>query len=471
MARRREFGDSWWGEQWVDVLQSFGWANRLQRGRSYARAGRVTEILVGAGRVDAKVKGSRPRPYRVTMRIETLTDATWKKVIKVMAGRADFAARLLAGEMPADIEQVFVTAGCHLFPTSSRELRAECSCPDWANPCKHIAAVHYVLAREFDRDPFLLFELRGRSREALLEALRERWTGGAAAAAGAASGAMSAAAGPVADHSVSTVGTAGGDGQGNWSLTAAELQHYWDGGDASAWQDSLLPDAPGARPEALLKQLSPPPFAGKESKEYLAVLREYYRAVALRARRRAVYVSRRDRGPTTGNGMSRYITFEEMYHSKSRFLQKYIDSQLVQRRNAFISEVVFRAWRMLGSRNVSFDQIRWRFEARFTDHERRLIAAEKERRAGLRKQERQVQSEGYYQEQREKEKLTRLRALEVMLMREMGFTIKQIAQEMQITAWRVKQSMEKGRKARLNREVGYLCLVLEQLAGMNNHQR
>jgi uncharacterized Zn finger protein len=94
-------------------------------------------------------------------------------VIDALAAQAIFAAQLLSGEMPPDIEEVFRAAGVSLFPTSY-EVEMSCSCPDWAVPCKHIAAVYYLLAEEFDRDPFLLFALRGRTREQVTEALRDR---------------------------------------------------------------------------------------------------------------------------------------------------------------------------------------------------------------------------------------------------------------------------------------------------------
>jgi uncharacterized Zn finger protein len=89
-----------------------------------------------------------------------------------MAGRAVFAARLLAGEMPREIDEVFRARRASLFPERPKDLKAACTCPDWANPCKHVAAVHYVLGDTFDRDPFLLFELRGRPRTAVLATLR-----------------------------------------------------------------------------------------------------------------------------------------------------------------------------------------------------------------------------------------------------------------------------------------------------------
>ena len=171
---RASFAERWWAERWISVLESFGWASRLERGRRYARASRVLSVAIAPGWVEARVQGSRFEPYRVGIEVKPLNDRQWQKVIRAMAAQAIFAAKLLAGEMPGNIEDAFQEAKLSLFPESRRDLKTECNCPDAANPCKHVAAVHYVLAGEFDRDPFLLFRLRGRSREQILEALRQR---------------------------------------------------------------------------------------------------------------------------------------------------------------------------------------------------------------------------------------------------------------------------------------------------------
>ncbi len=126
------------------------------------------------GGVAAKVQGSSRRPYKVTIGLDPLTDAQWDLVVETLADQAVFTAQLLAGEMPPDIEEAFAAAGVSLFPETARQLHTTCSCPDYANPCKHVAAVHYILGEQFDEDPFLLFRLRGRSQEALLADLRAR---------------------------------------------------------------------------------------------------------------------------------------------------------------------------------------------------------------------------------------------------------------------------------------------------------
>ncbi|MBA3946943.1 MAG: SWIM zinc finger family protein [Herpetosiphonaceae bacterium] len=171
---RGTFGSSWWAKRWIDALERLGMGSRLQRGRSYARDGQVVSIDLTAGRVKAKVQGSQRTPYKVNIAIAPLDDRQWELAIDRMAEQAIFAAKLLAGEMPQAIEEAFTAAGVALFPQNAADLVTDCSCPDFANPCKHIAAVYYLLGERFDEDPFLIFQLRGRTRDQIIEALRVR---------------------------------------------------------------------------------------------------------------------------------------------------------------------------------------------------------------------------------------------------------------------------------------------------------
>jgi len=167
-SKRGAFGQSWWARRWIEVLESFNIGARLGRGRSYARRGQVLSIDIAKGSIDAQVQGSRSKPYAVRIKVRTLSAADWKKLAKGLSHQAIFAAKLLAGEMPQDIEKAFEDAGLSLFPERLKDLETECSCPDWSNPCKHIAAVYYLLGEEFDRDPFLIFKLRGMTRKKLV---------------------------------------------------------------------------------------------------------------------------------------------------------------------------------------------------------------------------------------------------------------------------------------------------------------
>ncbi|MFQ5665315.1 MAG: SNF2-related protein [Candidatus Binatia bacterium] len=183
--KMKKTGATWWGQRWIEALErmSRGYSNRLARGRTYARAGRPHDLVAKAGEVTAQVTGSRATPYKVRITLAKLPAAVWTKAIAAMAGKAQFPAELLAGQMPQEIDAAFNEAGGSLFPAKESDLRTSCSCPDWANPCKHVAATHYVLGEALDRDPFLLFELRGRAKNQVLEALRAARAGAGAAAA------------------------------------------------------------------------------------------------------------------------------------------------------------------------------------------------------------------------------------------------------------------------------------------------
>ena len=176
-SQRGRIGDTWWSQRFITVLESFGIGSRLQRGKRYARTGQVLSMDVSAGQVKASVQGSRAKPYRVFIETDVLTATAWEAVESVMASSAVFGARLLANEMPEEIEEAFADSSVSLFPVSADGLDSACSCPDWENPCKHIAAVYYLLAESFDADPFLIFTWRGRSKEDLLTSLRARRRG------------------------------------------------------------------------------------------------------------------------------------------------------------------------------------------------------------------------------------------------------------------------------------------------------
>lgn len=164
----------WWAEQWLDLINRYRFKKRLERGWKYAREGHVLSIRFEGQEVLAIVQGTDPEPYRVSLGLDPLTDEDWAYVITNLSQRSLFAANLLAGEMPLNIEEVFAASGLRLFPFQLSEVRSNCSCPDKANPCKHISAVYYLLGDRFREDPFVLFQLRGRTRSQILEALRQQ---------------------------------------------------------------------------------------------------------------------------------------------------------------------------------------------------------------------------------------------------------------------------------------------------------
>jgi uncharacterized Zn finger protein len=171
-SERGTIGEEWWSRRFIDVLESFADKGRLSRGRSYARKGQVIGLTVEPYEVTARVQGSDPEPYDVAVGIDAIDDDTWESIEETLAAQAVFRARLLAGEMPPEIEDAFAAAGAALFPATPDDMHVMCSCPDWGEPCKHAAAVLYLLAEAFDDDPFLILAWNGRTREQLLSGLR-----------------------------------------------------------------------------------------------------------------------------------------------------------------------------------------------------------------------------------------------------------------------------------------------------------
>ncbi len=170
-----QFSRTWWGQRFIEALEQFTDPARLGRGRSYASGGRILDYTLANGTVTAKVRGSinpyfgvyKEPIYRTSITIKAISPADWTKAIRHIASRADLVTKLLMNEMPDTIEDAFSGLGLHLLPHSERDFETDCSCPDWVNPCKHIAGVYYLLASALDRDPFLMFELRGLSRDNL----------------------------------------------------------------------------------------------------------------------------------------------------------------------------------------------------------------------------------------------------------------------------------------------------------------
>lgn len=167
-SKRGAFATSWWAQRWLAVLEALNLGGRLQRARTYARKGQVLDVDIGPGMVRAAVQGSMRTPYRITIGMKPLADPETARLAGELAKSPYFLAKLMTGQMPQDIETLFAGARVSLFPARASELHTECSCPDWSNPCKHIAAVYYLLGEEFDRDPFLIFRLRGLDMAALL---------------------------------------------------------------------------------------------------------------------------------------------------------------------------------------------------------------------------------------------------------------------------------------------------------------
>ncbi|MEL6248440.1 MAG: SWIM zinc finger family protein [Cyanobacteria bacterium J06648_16] len=166
--------DAWWVHRWTDLLNSYRFKKRLERGRRYAREGHILTLEFKDAKVMATVQGTAQEPYKLSIWIDSFADEDWDYVIDTLSQQALYSAQLLAGEMPADIERVFTTNGLSLFPFTLSDVHSRCSCPDPKNPCKHIAAVYYQLGDLFREDPFVLLQLRGRSKNQLLDAIRHK---------------------------------------------------------------------------------------------------------------------------------------------------------------------------------------------------------------------------------------------------------------------------------------------------------
>jgi uncharacterized Zn finger protein len=268
-SKRGAIGEQWWSRRFIAFLESSGIGGRLQRGRAYARRGQVLEFALAAGEVTARVQGSRPSPYRVSITVRPLTVAQWREIEARLASQALFRARLLAGEMPAEIEQVFADCGVPLFPEPGRDLTMSCDCPDWSVPCKHLAAVCYVLAEAFDDDPFAMLALRGKERGSLLAAMRGRAPGASADASPAVS-----PAGPAAGTTPALALLADVTGV----ALEESLADFWSAGLSQA-RLRVLPPSPVAPPDLLLR-LSEPPAVEVRGQPLLDVLAPVYTRLA-----------------------------------------------------------------------------------------------------------------------------------------------------------------------------------------------
>ncbi|WP_055481072.1 SWIM zinc finger family protein [Sphaerimonospora mesophila] len=257
-GKRGSIGEQWWSRRFVDILERVCDPGRLGRGRSYARSGQVLGLEIGPGLVEARVQGSRPTPYRMTIGISAYDREQWRELVGALAAQALHRAKLLAGEMPPEIEDVFDGCGLPLFP-DERGLEMDCSCPDWGFPCKHLSAVLYVLAEAFDDDPFLVLAWRGMARDALLDALRH--IGGR------------------------TGGDDGGPTPGLLDVAdvpfAERIDDFYESGVSPA-RLFPAPDASagsGSPPDLLLRALDPPPVKARHI-PLLDLLRPAYRAFA-----------------------------------------------------------------------------------------------------------------------------------------------------------------------------------------------
>lgn len=265
-------GGTWWSLRFLHLLESFGLGSRLERGHDYAQAGRVLVLDVEPGIVLASVQGSRFSPYRVRIRPQPFSEYQWRRAEKAIAARAMTLARLLAGQIPDDIEEVLAGARLALLPTAYEDLRASCTCPDNADPCKHVAAVYYKLAEHLDADPFALFTLRGRTEDELLEALRARRVRAAGKSARPAIGAGEDTAVEQQPSPIKSL--------------SESIEDFWRAGpELGSLQVSPLA---AEQPDALLRRLGPLGPEGAGGPDLGSLLAPLYSHLAAGAERRAL---------------------------------------------------------------------------------------------------------------------------------------------------------------------------------------
>ena len=235
-TRRGEIGSKWWSRKLIDVLKSYGWESRLSRGARYARAGQVIKINIDKGRVEAYVQGSRSRPYHIKIEFPVISEEQWKNIFKMLEEHKEVISELLNGNVPLDLEDLLETINTSLFIKKPEDIEMSCTCPDYAVPCKHIAAVFYILAENFDTDPFLMLLLRGKDKQEIMSA-------------------------------VSNTNESFGAEKPEIAHDTADLYTFWSGNDTKTVKIDLAKSNPLAR-YPLPDELNDP--------EIMAILSEYY---------------------------------------------------------------------------------------------------------------------------------------------------------------------------------------------------
>jgi len=172
---------TWWARRWIAALEAMRLGARFGRGRQYAVSGQVTDLVAEGSHVSALVVGSRPEPYRVTLDFTAAEGAARTRIAEAICSQPMTLGRLLAGDLPVEVGELFRAEGIPLFPQAEPrgktpegkptwDVTMRCSCPDWARPCKHMAAVLLLLGEEMARRPVTLLALRGVDVEALVPA-------------------------------------------------------------------------------------------------------------------------------------------------------------------------------------------------------------------------------------------------------------------------------------------------------------
>jgi uncharacterized Zn finger protein len=162
----RTIANSFWGKSWCSNLERYSdFASRMPRGRTYVRNGSVLDLQIAKGEVAAMVAGSSL--YKIKITVAPVTAARWKAICRDCAGEINSVVELLQGRLAKGVMDRVCRQGDGLFP-SPEEIKLSCSCPDWADMCKHVAAALYGVGARLDERPQLLFKLRGVDENDLL---------------------------------------------------------------------------------------------------------------------------------------------------------------------------------------------------------------------------------------------------------------------------------------------------------------
>ncbi|HEY9824758.1 MAG TPA: SWIM zinc finger family protein [Stenomitos sp.] len=269
-----QFSRSWWGQRFIAELEKIVDPGRLSRGRSYARNGKILHFDIKDGIITAHVRGSvnpyfgvyKEPLYTTVLEFKTISAANWSAAIAYIASKASLISRLMLNEMPDTIEDAFAKLDLHLLPHRKDDFKTDCSCPDWSNPCKHVAGVYYLLAAQLDQDPFLLFELRGLSRNALHAELAKSPLGQALSAE-----ITLEPTAPVADSSYFAKPTL------QTPAAVPSLKEYWQG--AKRLPATLDAPQPASVPAILIKKQGDCPAFWPKEASFIETMEEVYKRV------------------------------------------------------------------------------------------------------------------------------------------------------------------------------------------------
>jgi uncharacterized Zn finger protein len=269
-----QFSKTWWGKRFIDALESFTDSARLGRGRSYARNGKIKSYEIKDGVITAKVRGSvnpyfgvyKEPTYNTKIEIKAISRQDWSKAIAYLGSKASLIAKLLMNEVPDNIDEAFSTLNLQLLPRDHRDFKTTCSCPDSSNPCKHIAGVYYLVASELDRDPFLLFELRGISRTTLQQELAKSPLGK-----------LLSASFDESEFVAQAVPSYFTQPKTGATPAVGELKDFWLG--EKRVPQSLEPITPAIVPALLVKKGGDFPAFWTQDSSFLSIMEEFYERV------------------------------------------------------------------------------------------------------------------------------------------------------------------------------------------------